>query len=148
MKHLGLAATAFAMVLANNQPSIAELTTADFICSVQPGYRTPSMPLKVRVEPTRLVISLATDPPSIGYWLLLDNSPVGLVAASGSAAEALGIRPFVSGSMFFIMRSTGTIRWTEAGTDTLPITDRTGTCVDAHSSVRLNILGTTPGGTH
>lgn len=131
MKRLGLTATALAIVLARSQPSVAELTTSDFLCSVQPGYRTPSMPLRVRVEPTRLVISLATDPPSNGYWPLLDNSSIGLVAAFGSAAEAPGMKPFVSGSMFFIMRSTGSIRWTEAGADALPTIDRIGTCVDA-----------------
>jgi len=89
------------------------------------------MPLRVRVEPTRLVVSLATDPPMVGYWRLLDSNTIGLVAVAGSAFQAQSGQLVISSSTFFIARSTGFIRWVEAGADTLPLTDRTGTCVDA-----------------
>lgn len=112
-------------------PGNAALTTASFICDVQSGYSGPSMPVGLRVEADRLVTSLATKPPSVGYWRLIDSNSVGLVAAGGGAFSLPGYPPAASGTLFIVNRLTGVIRWTETGADDLPSLDRRGTCVDA-----------------
>ena len=89
------------------------------------------MPVGIRIEPTRIVTSLATSPPSVGYWRLIDSNDIGLVAAGGGAFSLPGHPPAASGTMFIVNRLTGVIRWTETGADDQPSLDRRGTCVDA-----------------
>jgi len=113
------------------EPAIAALSTNKLICVVQPGYDTPSMPVGIQIEPTRIVTNLATQPPSVGYWRLIDSNTIGLVAAGGGAFSLPGHTPAASGTMFIVNRLTGAIRWTETGADDLPSLDRRGTCVDA-----------------
>ncbi|MGI4794902.1 MAG: hypothetical protein ACRYG8_12670 [Janthinobacterium lividum] len=113
------------------QPATAALSTTSFVCEVRPGYHTASMPVGIRVEPTRIVTSLATNPPSVGYWKLIDSNTLGLVAAGGGAFSLLGHPPAASGTMFIVNRVTGVIRWTETGADDQPSLDRVGICIDA-----------------
>ena len=125
------AAAVGALLCAKAPAAHAVLLTGDLLCSVQPGYFTPSMPLRIQVETDRIVVSLPTQPPGIGYWRILDNNDVGIVASSGTAGAPRGFPAFASGSTFFILRSSGAVRWTESGADNQPVVDRAGTCVNS-----------------
>ena len=120
------------MLLATNRMSPAEAAVlgSRFLCTVSPGWTgQTSMVLRMWVTPGRLhVIEPMLTGPIEAYYTLLADSDVGLVAASGAAEVLPGNGHVVSGSVFYIMRATGLVRWVEAGADKLPIEDRSGTC--------------------
>lgn len=102
-----------------------------FICTVSPGYggqRGP-MILRVQLTPTIAKVWLPTIPPSEGWWTIIANNDVGVVAASGGAVALPGYNSSVTGQLIFIMRQTSMIRWTESGADNQPAVDRFGSCV-------------------
>jgi len=77
-----------------------------------------------------MIVNLPTSPPSEGWWKLMDNNAIGIVAITGGAGRGnAGYDDFVSGNMIFIRRSNGLIRWAEAGADNQSIIDRVGSCI-------------------
>jgi len=130
MRKFSLLTAASGLLLASTHPSKGELKSASFLCSVQPGFGTSSMPLSIRVKPMRLTLDLLpTDPPN-AELTIVEDSPTGLIAVSVSAFQQPSGQPFVGGSIFFIVRATGFIRWITAGADASPPMDRAGICVD------------------
>ena len=111
--------------------SRAALHSNSFVCSVQPGYTSPSMPLGIKVEPERILVSISTSPPTVGVWRLLDSNAIGLAAASGGGYSVPNWPAGVTASVIVLMRESGIVRWIEVGADRDPIVDRIGTCADA-----------------
>lgn len=124
------ALAAAATVWAPASPAQAALLGDRFICSVAHGYGQGPMVLRIRLTPTTMIVNQPTFPPSEGWWKLMDNNAIGIVAVTGGDGRGVaGYDNLVSGDMIFIRRSTGLIRWTEAGADNQPIIDRVGSCI-------------------